>query len=207
MALAITPKKTLEYLPLALYECVPLATAESGEGKSFCITAGLDENLVAQLKKFSLDLGDTELQKTSDHMRFGEGSYAEWYSGKDRTLFALVEKETKALAAIAWFGPKPLGRKSMKHLSQEERAEDERLMDSGDWHTIVYRSYPPFRGKGLMTPFLTYVMDIYMKHYPNAKLWAGIYAENEASKAFATRLGFKVLEEATHGDETIMIKK
>lgn len=171
--------------------------------------AGLDEDLVAQLKKYSLNTSDGELQKTSDLMRFGAGSYADWYASKERTMFALVEEGSGTLAALAWFGPKPLGRKSMKHLSEEERARDERAMDSGAWHTIVYRSYPPFRGTGLMTSFLVYVMDVYLKCYPGSKLWAGIYADNPASIGFATKLGFKAVEEVSNknANETILVRE
>ena len=125
-------------LPPALYEGIVIGQMTSRDGLKFYITAGLDRALVAELKSRSLDLHDTEIQKnTSDRERFGEGSYEEWYA-KGRTPFALVEQNTGALAALVWFGPKPLGRKSLRHLSPEELAEECRQPDTG-WHTIVYR--------------------------------------------------------------------
>ncbi len=169
---------------------------------------GLDKNLVEQLKKKSLDETDTDVQShTSDRKRFGEGSYEEWYA-KERTPFALTEEKTGVLAALAWFGPKPLGRKSLKYLSEAELAEEGRQKKS-DWHTLVYRSYVPFRGKGLMTDFLKQVIAIYMEQYPNAKLWVGMNADNKASAALASKLGFEKAEELadTRSNWFAMVKK
>src|SRR3989344_6681441 len=166
--------------PLPLYEFVRIGNLQSKDDVDFDIIAGLSKELVAELKKKSLDESDARLQKnTSDRLRFGEGSYEEWYA-KKRTPFALIEHKTDALAALAWFGPKPLGRKSLKYLSETERQEESKQKEDA-WHTIVYRSYPPFRGKGLMTPFVREVIRIYMEHYPEAKLWVGMNADNEAS--------------------------
>ncbi len=208
MALSLTQVASLDRLPLRLHERTLLAKA-TDDGRTFSLVAGLDTDLIGQLKKYSLNLEDTELQKTSDYMRFGEGSYDEWYGSKERTMFALVDDRNGKLAALAWFGPKPLGRKSMKHLSEEERARDESAMDSGAWHTIVYRSYPPYRGTGLMTSFLNYVMDAYARCYPGSKLWAGIFAANPASLGFAKKLGFRIVEESSGDghDETILVKE
>ncbi len=177
------------------------------DGKEFWIVVGLDTGLVAELKEKSLDDTDEEIQKnTSDRARFGEGSYEEWY-GKDRVPFALIDTENDALAALAWFGPKPLGRKSLKHLSEEERKQDERLMDAGDWHTIVYRAYKPYRGTGLMKAFVGFAMDTYRTAYPRSKIWAGIFADNPASRGLMTGLGFKVDETASDSasHETVMV--
>lgn len=177
---------------LSLYASEPLGTISSKDGEVFQIVRGLDEHMVAQLQAYSTDLSDTDLQEnTSDFQRFGEGSYEAWY-GKDRTPYALLDKAGK-LAALAWFGPKPLGRKSLRYLSEEERAA-EGGEESGDWHTIVYRSYNPYRGKGLMSPFMQYVIADYKKKYPHAKLWAGVSAKNQASIGLAKRFGFEVSE-------------
>lgn len=161
---------------------------ETDEG-TFSIVAGLDEKLVADVKKKSLDLTDTDIQEnTSDRKRFGEGSYEEWYS-KNRTPFALVHEDTSALAALVWFGPKPLGRKSLKYLSEEERSTE--LQQNEDtWHTLVYRSYMPFRGKGLMSAFVRTCIQKYKETYPEAKLWVGVSGENVASIGLALKLGF-----------------
>jgi hypothetical protein len=195
-------------LPLPLYASVLIGKLTGRDGDRFSGFVGLNKEMVGLLKEKSRDESDKEIQQnTSDRMRFGEGSYEAWYS-KNRTPFALINDAGGALAALVWFGPKPLGRKSLKHLSKEERVQDERTMDSGDWHTIVYRSYVPFRGKGIMTPFTRFAMDSYCRAFPQAKLWAGVYANNPASVGLATRLGFKILEEHSDGDshETIMVQ-
>src|SRR3989344_5796473 len=101
-------------LPLPVYENIKIADCTSKDGEEFSIFVGLDKNLIEQLKKYSLDENDTELQKnTGDMKRFGLGSYEDWYK-KERTPFALVQKNTNTLAALIWFGPKFLGKKSMK---------------------------------------------------------------------------------------------
>lgn len=193
---------------LALGESRKIASATSADGSVFSIVEGLDENLIAQLRERSLDLSDTELQTTSDYARFGTGSYADWFASKERTMFALVSADG-ALAALAWFGPKPLGRKSMKHLSTEELSQNEKAMDSAGWHTIVYRSYAPYRGKGLMTDFVRFAMETYQARYPGSKMWAGIFSNNPASLGLTKKLGFIVDESASDGDsaETILVKE
>jgi Acetyltransferase (GNAT) family len=174
---------------IPLYESHPLGSIRSKDGRIFSILIGLDRDLVSQLKERSLDTSDIELQNnTSDFKRFGEGSYEEWYE-KDRTPYALVSEDGK-LAALAWFGSKPLGRKSLRFLSDEELAK-ENEQEKTHWHTIVYRSYAPFRGIGVVTPFVRFAMNDYKKRYPDAKLWAGISTDNAASIALATKLGFK----------------
>jgi RimJ/RimL family protein N-acetyltransferase len=177
-------------LPLPLYESKKIGPISTKDGSQLVVVIGLDKKLVEQLKRKSLDESDVDLQKnTSDRLRFGEGSYEEWYA-KDRTPFALVDGEGN-LAALAWFGPKPLGRKSLRFLSEEELKKEGEQKET-DWHTIVYRAYDPYRGKGLMVPFVQKAIDIYKTYYPKAKLWAGVSTENPASLALARKLGFKV---------------
>lgn len=176
-------------LPLPLYGSKRIGSVRAKDGQELFVFVGLDKNLVVQLKEKSLDKSDTELQNnTSDMLRFGEGSYEEWYA-KNRVPFALVDEKGN-LAALAWFGPKPLGRKSLRFLSEEELKKETQQKET-EWHTVVYRSYEPFRGKGLMTPFVRYVMDIYKASFPGAKLWAGVSTGNAASLALAEKLGFK----------------
>lgn len=180
-------------LPLPLYRSERTGSVNAKDGQEFSIVVGLDKNLVAQLKEKSLDKKDTELQNnTSDYRRFGTGSYEEWYA-KERTPYALVSEDGK-LAALAWFGPKPLGRKSLRFLSEEELA-NERHQEKNEWHTIVYRSYDPFRGKGIMTPFVRFAMSDYRSRVPGIKLWAGIDSDNAASIGLAEKLGFKIAPE------------
>jgi len=182
--------------PLPIYTLVALATAKGNNGEEFEIVAGLERHLVDELKRNSLDESDEELQKnTSDRKRFGEGSYEEWYS-KNRTPFGLIHKKTGALVAIVWLGPKPLGRKSLRYLSEEElKKENEQKIDK--WHTLVYRSYNPFRGKGLMKDFARFAMKIYSESEPDAHYWVGFNQENKASIALASSLGFTLSEEVS----------
>jgi RimJ/RimL family protein N-acetyltransferase len=185
--------KSLKF-PLLIYSAVSVAHATSKEGDNFSIFAGLDKNLVSQLRTLSLDQSDTELQKnTSDYKRFGEGFYKDWYR-KGRTPFALVHTDTNKLAGIVWFGPKPLGKKSLKHLSSKELFITESINDAENWHTIAYRCYPSFRGKGITKDFVGFVTDVYTKSIPNIKLWAGINTKNLASRALAESLGLKPVE-------------
>ena len=184
---------------IPIYTSEPLGTIRARDGEDYNIHIGLDRLQVQELKEKSLDDSDTELQQnTSDRKRFGEGSYEDWYS-KERTPYSLLSRDG-ALAAIAWFGPKPIGRKSLKYLSEEELAK-ELQQPKSDWHTIVYRAYQPYRGKGLMVNFVRFVMDDYRKRHPDAKLWAGVNTKNQASMALAVKLGFKQSEE--HQDEEV----
>ncbi|MBI5645147.1 GNAT family N-acetyltransferase [Candidatus Kaiserbacteria bacterium] len=175
-------------LPLSICESERIGTLTSRDGEKFDVYVGLNKHYIAQLRERSLDDTDLDLQKnTSDKKRFGEGSYEDWYA-KERTPFALVDSSDH-LAALMWFGPKPLGRKSLRFLSTEE-LEKEGSQEKTEWHTIVYRAYNPFRGRGLMTPFARMVIDAYRTVYPHVKLWAGMSMDNPASIALATKLGF-----------------
>lgn len=191
-------------LPLPLYAKIAVGEfTQPATGEHFTLYAGADEKIVTELKKKSLDESDAELdQATSDRKRFGEGSYEDWYK-KERTPFSLIHTSTGALAAFAWYGPKPLGRKSLKHLSEEELAI-EGSQEKSEWHTIVYRSYPPFRGTGIMKDFVKTTMDIYKKSVPDIKLWAGIQETNPSSVALAKKLGF--VEHSRDGHAIFMIE-
>ncbi len=193
--------------PLPIFQSQSIGEIRSKEGEVFDVRVGLDTSHVERIKQFSLDETDLELQKnTSDHKRFGEGSYEEWYS-KERTPYALISAEGE-LAALAWFGPKPIGRKSLRYLSAEELKE-EYSQEKTEWHTIVYRAYKPYRGRGLMTSFMRFAMEDYYKRHPDAKLWAGVGAQNPASIALAHKLGFQHSDAFSDPEEdwTAMIKE
>lgn len=159
------------------------------QGSLYHLHRGLSRVSVEQLQAYSRDILDTELQSaTSDYERFGRGSYEEWFS-KGRTPYALLDDATHTLAALVWFGPKTLGRASLKHLTPEERiAEHEHT--SGDWHTVSYRAYGQYRGKGLMRVFTEHAIADYLRLIPGVRLWLSIDTENEASRTFAKKLGF-----------------
>ncbi len=185
----ITPAPNLTFpLPLPIYNSIPVGEAVSRDGEHFSIFIGLDEKMVEKLKALSSDESDTELQEnTSDQKRFALGSYADWYE-KSRTPFALIHTETSSLAALVWLGPKPLEKMP------------------GDWHTVGWRSYPDFRGKGLMKTFAQFAMDVYQKNVPGIKIWIVTKKGNTGSAKLATSLGFQVLEEASDKKSLIMVK-
>ena len=194
--------------PPIIYNTVKIADAVSKEGENFSIFAGWDKKMVEQLKNLSSDKKNVELQNnTSDFIRFSEGSYEQWYK-KRRTPFALIHNNTNALAGVAWFGPKLLGRKSIKHLNEKELKENEISLNNDNWHTISYRCYPNFRGKGLTKKFVAFVMDVYLKNVPHVKLWAGINTENIASEKLAEGLGFKRFDKLSddNSHHIVMVK-
>lgn len=175
-------------LPLPIYTSFHVADAICKRGEEFDVWVGFEKKYVDQLKKLSLDESDTELQEnTGDAARFGTGSYETWYK-KNRTVFALVHKQTDALAAIIWFGPKTLGKKSIK-LIKDGKNKEEKI-----WHTGSIRSYPNFRGRGMMKNFVEFSMNFYKRYFLNIKFWLGMDDRNGAVIKLATKLGFEVDE-------------
>ncbi len=176
-------------LPLPLYETAVIGMAETESGQRFRVETGLDRQGATRLKELSLADDPALRENTSDYERFGIGSYEGWYE-KGRSIFALVDDANGALAAIAWYGPKPLGRKSIKYLSPEEQArEKESAAEAGEWHTIVFRSYPPYRGTGIMTDFVKATLETYRHYFPVARIWAGINGGNAGSIRLCEKLG------------------
>ena len=175
-------------LPLPIYTATCIAEIVAADETLFNIFVGLDEAMVEQLKKLSLDKSDIELQKnTSDYRRFGTTPYEVWYS-KNRTPFALIHVKTQELAALVWFGPEPL-------FSKESR-----------WHTAGWRSYNPFRGKGIMKDFATFVLKTYENKVPGINIWIATAKNNTGSSKLAEALGFQELSQASDEDTLIMLK-
>jgi len=169
-------------LPLPIYESIYIADGIGKDSEEFSVFVGLNEKMAAQLKTFSLDKNDAELQKYStDFRRFGIGSYEDWYK-KNRTPLTLVHNNTGKLAALVFMGPEP-------------------LHEGCKCHTIGWRSYPPFRGKGLMKDFGSFAIDIYLKKFPETKLWAQIRKENSGSLALAQSLGFELSDTPPPGGQ------
>ncbi|MFA6256761.1 MAG: hypothetical protein WCT29_00415 [Candidatus Paceibacterota bacterium] len=206
----IIPRENAENysLPLPIFKSLHIANAISKEGKEFDVLVGLDKKYVDQMRELSASEGDTDLQNfTGDRKRFVEGTYEYWYK-KNRSIFALIHKQNDDLAAIIWFGPKPLGKKSPKFgINETEISEGERDMKS-EWHTISFRSYPKYRGKGLMKSFSQFAIGLYKSHLPNAKLWTGTDDRNAAFIRLITDLGFSVDEESSDlGAHWLILKK
>ena len=176
-------------LPLPMYKTIHIADAICREGREFDVLVGLDKIRVAQLRELSADETDTDLQDfTGDWKRFVKGTYEYWYQ-KSRSIFALVHKQDDSLAAVVWFGPKSLGKKSIKFSGTDERKV------ASDWHTISFRAYPGHRGKGMMKNFTQFAMDTYKRHFPHVKFWAGTDDRNGAGKKLLLDLGFETNQE------------
>ncbi len=204
MEITIETSKQPQSVPTPLYQSVCIGSAENND-ESFDIYLGLDEKMVENLKTLSSNTEDTDLQEnTSDFERFAKGSYAEWYA-KDRIPFALVHRNTGALAAFVWFGPKALGVKSLKHLSQEER-ESANMMESENWHTIAFRSYPPFRGTGIMKKFVIAATEVYQHYFPEGKLWTSNNRANISSVKLSEKLGYQINESLSDSETVTMIR-
>ena len=192
-------------LPLPILKSVHIADAICREGKEYDVLAGLDKGYIEQLKELSADENDTALRDfTSDRKRFVVGTYEYWYQ-KNRSIFALINKQNDELAAIVWFGPKPLGKKSPKFSEQlEPKVESERDLSS-DWHTISVRSYPKYRGKGIMKVFTKFAMDTYKQHFPHVKFWSGMDDRNPSSVGLHKDLGFVIDEQCSDLSEHWLI--
>jgi hypothetical protein len=201
----IFPKTTLQdfSLPLPLFSSIHIADAICKRGEEFDVFIGLEKKYAEQLKQLSADESDVDLQGyTGDRRRFVEKTYEHWYK-KNRTPFALVHKQTDALAAIIWFGPKSLGRKSDKFgIADEHKVESE-------WHTISFRSYPDFRGRGMMKNFSKFVIDMYKQHFPGVMFWTGTDNRNSVFIKLISDLGFEVDEASSDLSEhwLVMVKK
>lgn len=140
---------------------------------------GLEPQLVAELKRKSLDLTDAALHShTSDYLRFGVGSYETWY-GKRRHPFALTNAEQE-LAALIWFGP-----------SAPPACIDSDLAPEL-WDTIAFRAYKPFRGAGLMKDFSKVVLATHDALYPERPIWLHTRNGNVAAQSLYEKLGFVV---------------
>ena len=174
---------------MKIYEVKKIGEITSRDGEVFTIFFGISEEHVDQLKKYSLDKSDIELQNnTGDLARFGTGSYEDWFA-KNRTPFSLIHNKTRTLAAFAWLGPKSLGLKSIKF------GRDEKLISDDNWHTLALRSYNPFRGKGVTKTFAHFIIEYYKKLLPDALLWSGMDDRNLAIVNLMNFLGFRKRED------------
>jgi GNAT superfamily N-acetyltransferase len=190
---------------MQIYETKKIGDIVSRDGDKFSVFLGLDKDLIKQLKNYSLDESDIDLQKnTGDRARFGIGSYEDWYK-KGRTPFALVHDNTHTLSAFVWLGPKSFGKKSIKFGKEAEEKED--IKDS--WHTLAVRSYAPFRGKGITKVFCNFVLDFYKREFGSVSVWAGMDDRNESVLRLSEALGFTKREDLSdlNSHWLIMIKE
>ena len=181
-------------LPLPVFTSIEVGTLTGKDGTPFTIVAGLDKGLAAQLKEKSLDMSDTELQQnTSDHKRFGTGSYEDWYA-KVRVPFAALDKNKK-LAAIIWFGADEPPVVAGYDIPQKK------------WDTIAFRSYAPYRGVGIMGGMSAFVIDMHKEKMPERTLWLETNADNEAGKHLYHKLGFNDVGVSERNGRLVMVRE
>lgn len=172
--------------PLPLYASEPQGTVTGRDGKAYQVVRGVSREAADQIKEHSLDESDKALQTgTSDHKRFGLGSYEEWYA-KERYPYVLLDEGK--LAALIWYGPEPI----------PDGTE-------GEWDTIAFRSYPPYRGAGLMSAFSALVMDEHARDFPARRLWLETDVGNEAGLALYQKLGFAEKTRIKDGKRVMMV--
>lgn len=145
---------------------------------------GLDTHAVSKLRDKSLNRDDVELaNNTSDKRRFGDGSYERWYA-KSRYPFVLTDQDHE-LAGLIWFGPEPVP--NGVQLDQGALVQE--------WDTIAFRSYPPYRGKGIMTAFSLMLLKLHKTMRPGRGLWLETRPHNKAGIALYRKLGFSAVGE------------
>ena len=170
-------------LPLSLHDSVALGELHLPDGTMLTAHLGLTEDMARALKERSLDEADEEIQNnTSDRRRFGEGSYEEWFA-RERYPFVLTDSAGK-LTSLIWFGPEPLPSDG------EELSTVQPQQDASEWDTMGFRSYMPYRGKGIMTPFSRFVIETYLRIRPQRCLWLATGVENGAGIRLYEKLGF-----------------
>lgn len=168
-----------QHEPPPLYSSTVCGVLEHKEFGRLNIQYGLTRELIAQLTQKSLDLTDDELHRhTSDYLRFGVGSYEEWYA-KGRHPFALTNKEQE-LAALVWFGP-----------STSPACIDSDVPPQL-WDTIAFRAYAPFRGRGLIKRFSEKVLSVHDALYPERPIWLHTRNGNVVAQSLYENLGFVV---------------
>lgn len=165
MALALEPIAA-EPLPGKRLARV-IARADS----AFVLSEGLSDALVAELVARSADESDEELAKnTSDRERFASAeAYDAWLS-KERYPYALSDAEGR-LAALIWYGP-------------------EVTPDGREGDTIAFRSYPPYRGTGIMGDLSRFVLARHGELREGRMLWLATNEDNAGGIRLYEKLGF-----------------
>lgn len=182
MSTEVTSLLRISSLPLPRYTPILLRTEIIGEHGVCETTIGLTKEMAEKLILLSNDRTDIGLSYTDDQTRFAsQATYEAWFD-KGRLPVILVQKSTKMLMAMLWFGekipPSPIG-------------------DGGPnitFVTIAYRSYPPFRGTGFMTTWTSSVLEQFIQANPHCMLWAEIEKTNGGSLHLAKKLGFVEIE-------------
>ncbi len=196
MSTDVTLLLRISSLPLPRYTSTHFRTDTIGDHGVCETSIGLTEEMAKKLALLSNDRTDTALDYTEDRTRFAsQASYEAWYA-KGRLPFILVQQSTGMLMAILWFGekvpPSPIG---------DGVDPDTRFV------TIVYRSYPPFRGTGFMTAWTSSILEQFIQANPRCTLWAKVKKGNDGSLHLAKKLGFTEIEPEETSPSTLLYRK
>lgn len=183
-------------LPLPLYTSVPVGRMTLESGATYAILAGIPQDVTTQLRERSLDADDEALQNnTRDSVRFGpEGSYEAWYS-RGRLPLVLLSADNQ-LAALAWYGPAGLPDDS------EVPVEDR----GGEWDTAGYRAYGEHRGKGLMTPFIQFSLQVHDDVFPGRRIWIETKEDNAVGRRVFQKCGFREYGARSSSGRILMLR-
>lgn len=176
----------------SLYERALIGTLVMPDGAHLSIYLGADEGAARQLKEHALGSDEELVQNTKDRARFGEGSYESWYA-KGRCPFSLVD-DGGNLAAFIWFG------------AENPPPECGQDIESDVWDTIAFRSYPPYRGRGIMTPLARFIIETHERLVPGRRLWLTAKTDNLPALGLYGKLGFQVCGYGEDGARTYMIR-
>jgi len=160
----------------------------------FGLEYGLDEGLVEQVITYSNSESDKDLREaTSDKERFKDfDAYTQWYK-KGRFPFGFTD-ERGILASLIWYGPA-----QPPMLNNQGRPEPDQK-----WDTIAFRSYPPFRGQGLMRAFVDAVLRRHASDRSDHNIWLSVKAENMRAQELYRSLGFEPQSIPSNSGEIFM---
>jgi RimJ/RimL family protein N-acetyltransferase len=168
---------------------IPKNRVDSGVPNNFTIQYGLDEATITLLSARSTAYeADPDLFRfADDSIVFGtEDKVCAWHEeeGVPKFPFVCTANEGKELAAIIWY-------------AQRNPPIELPLRDKEGWDSISMRSYPPYRGKGLMVPFGKETLHWHHVHRPEQALWLKVDAESAPAQALYRKLGFVQAGETT----------
>jgi len=154
----------------------PICKGTSVDGLEY----GPDERLVEQVITYSNSESDKDLREaTSDKERCKEVDAYTQRDKKGSFPFELTD-ERGILASLIWYGPA-----QPPMLNNQGRPEPDQK-----WDTIAFRSYPPFRGQGLMRAFVDAVLRRHASDRPDHNMWLSVKAENMRAQELYRSLGF-----------------
>lgn len=166
--------------PPRLYEEVLVGSVHVDGGERYKVVAGLSGAHVDELCTKSRDTNDLDLFRfTQDVERFSSHeAYVSWYE-KERYVWALIG-DAGDIAALAW-----VGKKEIPNDAGIVRHEKDTL-----WVTGGFRSYRPYRGIGIMTPFMEAVLQEARNLFPGSVLWVETNVDNSAGRRVFEKVGF-----------------